>query len=102
MEIYKKNFYCLIILCYDLLILELRFVFFIWFFIEIFDNCFFVFLLFIDVVLLLFIKLLYWMILDVDEFSGFEFDSLSFIFLLIYLLDVFVFVCELVLLAFLV
>lgn len=101
MEIYK-NFYRLIILCYDLLILELRFVFFIWFFIEIFDNCFFVFLLFIDVVLLLFIKLLYWMILDVDEFSGFESDSLSFIFLLIYLLDVFVFVCELVLLAFLV
>lgn len=101
MEIYK-NFYRLIILCYDLLILELRFVFFIWFFIEIFDNCFFVFLLFIDVVLLLFIKLLYWMILDVDEFSGFESDLLSFIFLLIYLLDVFVFVCELVLLAFLV
>lgn len=92
----------MIILCYDLLILELRFVFFIWFFIEIFDNCFFVFLLFIDVVLLLFIKLLYWMILDVDEFFGFESDSLSFIFLLIYLLDVFVFVCELVLLAFLV
>lgn len=88
----------MIILCYDLLILELRFVFFICFFIEIFDNCFFVFLLFIDVVLLLFIKLLYWMILDVDESSGFESDSL----LLIYLLDVFVFVCELVLLAFLV
>lgn len=42
------------------------------------------------------------MILDVDEFSGFELNSLSFIFLLIYLLDVFVFVCELVLLAFLV
>lgn len=92
----------MIILCYDLLILELRFVFFIWFFIEIFDNCFFVFLLFIDVVLLLFNKLLYWMILDVDESSGFEFDSLLFIFLLIYLLDVFVFVCELVLLVFLV